>query len=427
MSCWRQASAVLFFSAALLGCDEENVYAPPPPPAVSTAVPLKQNITEYLEFTGTTESVASVEVRARISGFLESKHFTPGTQVEEGDLLFVIDPREYEADLQASQAELEGAVTQLNRSQTELERAEKLFEKQAGSEFDVVKWKAERDVGEAAIVRAEAAVERAELNLSYTKVVAPISGRVGRNLVDPGNLVGESEATLLTTITDARPIYVYFNLNERDLLRVLEIYRAELEKKGADPEREGTGSAEIPLQLGLANEEGYPHVGALDYADSKLDPQTGTLQLRGVFSNEEVPPRIVPGLFARVRMPIQERADALLVSERAVASDQGGRYVLVVDGDGVVEKRSIQTGQRHDGLFVVEQGLAPNDRVVVNGLQRARPGAKVAPEDVDMASLSATAIRAAAGGTDDGTDAAAGGGRGDGQGESPDPQGDQSQ
>jgi len=398
---WGRVGAVLFVSAVLLGCEEENVYAPPPPPAVSTAVPLKQSVTEYLEFTGTTESVASVEVRARISGFLESKHFTPGTQVAEGDLLFVIDPREYEADLQASKAELQGAVTQLKRAQTELERAEKLFQKQAGSEFDVVKWQAERDVGQAAIVRAEAQVERDELNLSYTKVVAPISGRVGRNLVDPGNLVGEGEATLLTTITDARPVYVYFNLNERDLLRVLEIYRAELEDKGIDPEREGARKAEIPLQLGLANEDGFPHGGVLDYADSKLDSKTGTLQLRGVFQNEEVPPRIVPGLFARVRMPIRERADALLVSERAIASDQTGRYVLLVNGENIVEKQVIEVGQRHDGFLVVEKGLNPDDRVVVNGLQRARPGAEVAPQDVDMASLSIAALRASAAGEKD--------------------------
>ena len=214
--------AIAAAASWLTGCEQKNTYVEPPPPKVTTAQPLKQKVIDYLEFTGTTRAFEQAEVRARVAGFLQSMHFTPGSFVEKGALLFVIDPREYRAALNAAQAELESAKAQLRRAETEYARAERLFKQKAGAEKNVVQWRGERDIARAAVDMAKARVERARLDMDYTKVTAPISGRVARNLVDVGNLVGEGEPTLLTTITRYDPMYVYFNLNERDLLKVLD-------------------------------------------------------------------------------------------------------------------------------------------------------------------------------------------------------------
>ncbi|MDJ0949049.1 MAG: efflux RND transporter periplasmic adaptor subunit [Alphaproteobacteria bacterium] len=386
-----------FLTAGLLiACEEQNTYAPPPPPPVSVAKPMQKSVIDYLEFTGNTAGVESVELRARVPGFLKSVNFEPGTWVQAGDVLFVIDPREYEEDLQAAEAELASAKAQLERAEIELERAESLFRQQAGTEVDVVKWRGDKQISQAAVLRGEAKVERARLNLSYTQVTTPLSGRASRNLVDAGNLVGDSEPTLLTTVVNYQPIYVYFNLNERDLLRVYEMYRGRAERKGIDTKTDSAKQADIPLELGLANEEGYPHQGVLDFAEPGVDPATGTIQLRGIFPNKEQPPPILPGLFARVRMPVQERPDALLVTERAIGADQTGRYLLVANSENVVEKRPVRLGALVDGLQVIEEGLRPDDRVIVSGVQRARTGAKVEPKEVDMASFTTTALREAA-------------------------------
>jgi RND family efflux transporter MFP subunit len=380
----------------LAACEQKNTYVEPPPPKVTTAQPLKQEVIDYLEFTGTTRAFEQVEIRARVSGFLQSMHFTPGTEVEKGDPLFVIDPREYRAALNAARAEFDSANAQLRRAEAEFARAERLFKQRAGAEKNVVQWRGERDIARAAVAMAKARIERARLDLGYTKVTAPIAGRVGRNLVDVGNLVGEGEPTLLTAITRYDPMYVYFNLNERDLLKVLAMYRQTVQGKGLDTDTDPDVEADIPLFLGLANEEGYPHKGKYEFGESGVDPGTGTLQLRGVFPNPGKVPVLLPGLFTRLRMPIGEREDALLVTERAIGADQGGRYLLAVNSENVVEKRLIRMGQLVDGLRVIEEGLQPGDWIIVNGLQRARPGAKVDPERTDMRSLTASALKAAA-------------------------------
>jgi len=367
---------------SLAGCDS-NTYVEPPAPAVTVAQPLIQDVTDYLEFTGTVVASEQAEARARVSGVLQSMHFVPGTMVTEGDLLFVIDPAEYEADLQAAE-------------KIEYGRAQTLYKKKAGAESDVVKWRVEKELASADILRAEAKVARAELNLGYTQVTAPLTGRVGRNEVDIGNLVGEGEASVLTEVTLFDPIYAYFNLNERDLLRVMHIYRKAAETRGLDPRTVSDKELEIPLDLGLADEEGYPHEGLFDFSESGVDPETGTLQLRGIFDNPGATPALLPGLFTRIRMPLGNRPDMPLVTERAIANDQGGTYLLVVNSEDMVERRSIKTGQRMDGLIVVEDGLQKDDRVIVKGVQRARPGRKVAPESVDMTSLTASALRQAA-------------------------------
>ena len=379
-------AVAIVLSGLLAACEQENTFVEPPPPAVTAAQPIERDVTDYLEFTGTTRAIEKVEVRARVPGFLQSMHFTPGAFVEEGALLFAIDPREYQAELDASEAELESAKAQFERAEIELGRAERLFKQKAGSEADVVKWRGERNVARAAITRSEAKVERARLNLGYTRMKAPISGQVDRNLVDVGNLVGEGEPTLLTSVAKYQPIYVYFNLNERDLLRAKDMYNEKVEalvKKGDDQALANLKQAEIPLFLGLANEEGFPHEGVLDYSSPSVNPDTGTIELRGLFPNAGRIPPILPGLFARIRMPLERRPDALLVDERAIGADQSGRYLLVVNDQNVVEKRLIQVGQLTEGMRVIEEGIQPGEWIII-GVQRARPGGKVNPEQTDM-------------------------------------------
>ncbi len=393
---WAQVAAILLIAWMFTACDKRNEYVEPPPPKVTVAKPLQEEVIDYLEFTGTTRAFEEVEVRARVAGFLQRMEFTPGTKVEKGDLLFVIDPREYQAELNAARADLGSAEAKLKRAQAEFTRAEKLFKQKAGAEKNVVKWRGERDIGKATVARAKAKVEQARLNLSYTKVKAPITGRISRNYVDLGNLVGEGEPTLLTKVTRNDPMYVYFNLNERDLLMVMAMYRKTVDEKGLNSDKNPSIEADIPLFLGLANEEGYPHKGTLDFAESGVDTGTGTLQLRGVFSNPGSERVLVPGLFTRLRLPFDKQKNALLVTERAIGADQGGRYLLVVNSENVVEKRPIRLGQLVDGLSVIEEGVQTGEWVVVNGLQRARPGAKVDPEQTDMNTLTASALKAAA-------------------------------
>jgi len=377
-------------------CDQRNEYVSPPAPKVTVAKPLQQEVIDYLEFTGTTHAVEEIEVRARVAGFLESMHFTPGTLVEKDALLFVIDPRQYQAELNAARAEQESARAKFKRAETEFTRAQRIFKKGAGSDADVVKWRGEREIARAAVLRAKAQVDRAQLEMEYTQVTAPIAGRVSRNFVDVGNLVGEGKPTLLTTVIRYDPMYAYFNLNERDLLKVMAMYRQETKEKGLDPAKDSAARADLTVALELANEENYPHRGIVDFAESGVDPATGTLQLRGVFPNPGPAPVLLPGLFTSLRMPIGKRENALLVTERAIGSDQSGRFLLAVNSENTVEKKPIRMGRLVDGLRVIEEGLQPDDRVVVNGLQRARPGAKVDPQQTDMKSLTASALKAAA-------------------------------
>jgi RND family efflux transporter MFP subunit len=365
---------VILALALLGGCGQkENKFAPPPPPQVTVSRPLEKPVTDYLELTGNTQAVDQVELQARIEGFLTSIHFKDGDFVRKGDLLFIIEQRQYQAKLEEAQGRLAAAEALVLRANQEYERQVGLLAENATSKSEVERWKAQRDAAQASVEEAKGNLELAKINLGYTRVMAPFDGRMDRHLVDPGNLVGAGKPTPLAYLTRLDPIYAYFSVNERDLIRVMEERR-----------REGKTMAQLtyPVYLGIAGEEGYPHEGRLDFASSTVDPNTGTLLLRGIFSNPRVgtaAPRLLAGMFARIRIPVDVRDRALLVSERALGADQGGRYLLVVNDQNVVEQRSVKVGALIEGMRVIEEGLKGDEWVVVDGIQRARPGAKITP------------------------------------------------
>jgi len=362
-------ACALAFLAGGAGCDKKaNQFVPPPPPSVTVARPAERSVTDYAEFTGTTQAVESVEIRARVEGFLQSVHFEAGAVVRKGDLLFVIDPKPFQAALAEAEANLKMAETDLKLAEDKLRRNQSLFARRAISNLELIESQSERDRDAAAIEVAKAQVRKARLNLQYTEVRAPIDGRAGRNLVDVGNLVGAGEPTLLTTVVKYDPMYVYFSVSERDLL-------AYQKKRETSKSSEDTDT----FEMGLADDSGYPHAGRLDFLENQLDPDTGTILVRGVFPNPDK--KVFPGLFARVRVPVDVKEDALLVPEEALGMDQRGRFLLTVNDENVVEYRSVETGALLDGMRVVLQGISASDRVVVNGLQRARPGAKVSPAE----------------------------------------------
>jgi membrane fusion protein, multidrug efflux system len=379
------ASLVVF----LIGCEEKNEYVAPPPPKVTVAKPVQQPVTLYLEFTGNTQAVNTVQLEARVEGYLAALHFQEGADVKRGDLVFTIQPEQYQAELQSALAEVQAQQAALDHAETELKRYSRLFEQKAAAATDVDNWRFQRDSAKAALMNAQAQVDLAKLNLSYTRVTAPMDGRMGRRLVDPGNLVGAGgEKTPLAEINQIDSIYAYFTVNERDLLRVRKLQQ----ESGAGDYR----SRPIPAYAGLSNEkEEYPHEGVIDFAAITVDPTTGTLLLRAIFDNKDR--KILPGLFARIRVPVGRQTNAILVPQVALGFDQLGRYVLVVNDKNVVERRGVTTGPEENGMIVIDGGLSANDRVIVNGLQRAIPGREVNPE-MQQAETPAQAEKATVGG-----------------------------
>jgi RND family efflux transporter MFP subunit len=362
--------AALVFTA---GCDQkENKFVPPPPPPVTVSRPAQQPVTEYLYLTGNTQSVDQVQLDARVEGFLTSIHFKDGDYVKKGDLLFIIEQDVYKSKVQQAEGQLAAAQAQLLRAGQEYDRQVSLLKQNATAKSEVEKWKAERDAAEANIVEAKASLELARINLGYTRVMAPFDGRMDRHLITPGNLVGAGKPTALATITRMDPIYAYFTLNERDLIRLM----------GTTGRQVNYKEAVVPVFAGIEGGEGYPYEGRLDFAATGLDPNTGTILLRAVYKNPMSAtgvPAMVPGMFVRLRIPIGVREKALLVSDRALGVDQGGRYLLVVSDKDVVEQRPVKVGVNVNGMQVIEEGLKADDWVVVSGIQRARPGAKVTP------------------------------------------------
>lgn len=367
----------LWLTVCLVGCGQpENRYVPPPPPEVTVERPVKRAVVEYLEFTGNTRAFETVDLEARVEGFLTAQHFKDGDIVKKGDLLFTIEPPPYEAKVRLQEAAVASAQARLLRSSLEYHRQLQLIKQNATSQATVEQWQSERDAAEASLQEAKANLDLARINLSYTQVRAPFAGRVDRHLVDIGNLVGSGKPTHLATIYRIDPIYAYFNMNERDLVRILEHER---QRKASLQTKPGHRDEGTPVYLAIEGEQSFDHEGEIDFAATALDPNTGTLLLRGIFKNPVIDPApmLLPGMFVRVRIPIRLRKHALLVSDRAIGVDQGGRYVLVVNRDNVVEQRPISAGVLEGGLRVVKEGLQEDDWVVVNGIQRARPGAKV--------------------------------------------------
>ena len=368
--CRRPRALVLLGAAlaALAGCGERNIYVPPPPPKVTVSQPVRQQVTDYLEFTGNTQASNIVQLRARVEGYLEKVLFKDGDLVKKGQLLFLIQQNTYEAKLKQAEAGVLAQKARFDHAATEFARFSKLVQEKAASQTDLDRWRFEKDGSAASVLEAQAKRDLARLDLGYTKISAPFTGRIDRRLKDPGNLVGAGENTLLADINQINPIYAYFTINEPDLLRVIEE-----SKKSPD-----TATQEkVPVYFGLANEEGYPHKGQLDFASIALSPQTGTLLLRGIFPNPEY--KIMPGLFARVRTPVGEKRQAWTVPQVAVGYDQQGSYLLLVGPENTVERRSVKIGPLAGDRRVIEEGLTGQESVVVSGLLRAIPGRQVTP------------------------------------------------
>ncbi len=382
--------ATLGWSGSLVGCAAEPP-PPPPLPAVTVAAVLERDITEWDEFSGRLEAVNEVEIRPRVSGFIRRVSFAEGREVRRGDLLFEIDPRPYQADLARAQAQLEEARTGSQLAAREVARARKLVNVQAISREEFDTRTSAQATGVAAVRGAEAAVQTAQLNLGWTSVRSPISGRVGRAEVTAGNLVqaGPPTATLLTNVVSLDPIYAYFEGDEQTYLKY-----GNLARLGSRP---SSRDARNPIYMGLGNEVGFPHEGYVDFVDNQLNPQTGTIRARAVFSNKER--RFTPGLFARIKLVGSGRYRATLIQDRAVGTDQDKKFVLVLKPDTTVEYRFVELGRLVDGLRVVTAGLKSGDRIVINGLQRVRPGMKVTPALAAMEPDSTTTTSAAAAGS----------------------------
>jgi RND family efflux transporter MFP subunit len=364
------------FVFLLSACDEDlatkRVSAQKSPPRVTVAKPLSKTVVEWDEYTARIQAVESVEVRARVSGYLESIHFREGSVVEEDELLFVIDPRPLQAELKRLEAEVQQAQADEANALAQFRRAERLRKSKTISEEEYQIRRTSRLTTTADVQSTLATLEAARLNLEFTEVRAPISGRISRHFVTEGNLVhgGTGQTTLLTRIVSLDPVHAYFEASERAYLKYIR-----LSKSGKRPSSREVSN---PVYLRLSDEEGFPHRGHMDFVDNMLDPNTGTMTGRAIFSNSDR--LLTPGLFARVRLPGSGVHESLLIPDEAVGSDQTERYVYVVGEDNKIAYRKVELGPLVHGLRLVREGLKPEDIVVINGLQRVYPGVQVNAE-----------------------------------------------
>jgi RND family efflux transporter MFP subunit len=367
----RLVRALIIAAGFLLAaCGEENRYVAPPPPKVPVAMPLQQKVTRYLEATGNTAAVNSADLVARVEGFVQAIQYDDGTFVKKGTPLFVIEPEPYRLKLEQAKAAEDAAKAALVQSEAEFARQADLISRNVSTQANYDKALAQRDGDRANLEQAKANTQQAAINYGYTTVAAPFDGVVSARLVSVGQLVGgNGTQTKLATIVQLDPIYANFSISEQDVLRV----RAEVKERGITPEE----LRKVPVEIGLQTEDGYPHTGRLDYAAPGVSASTGTLAVRGVFENRNQV--LLPGYFVRVRVPTEE-LPALLVPDAALGADQGGRYLLVVNADNVVEQRKVTAGPVMGALRIIESGLKAEDRVVIGGLMRAIPGQKVDPQ-----------------------------------------------
>jgi RND family efflux transporter MFP subunit len=359
--------------ALFTGCNRTAAQTRPTPPAVTVAPVEQKEIVEWEEFTGRAEPVESVEVRPRVSGYIQEVRFQSGQLVHKGDVLFVIDPRWHQAEFDRLQAEAERARVLLENAKREADRTTQLLANKAISTEEADARVARFQEAKAALLAAEAARDFAKLDLEHTQVRAPIDGRVSRALLTEGNYVSgvAGTATLLTTLVSVDPVYVYADIDEDSLLKFNAL--------AADRKLETNDDGKIPVDLQLGDETEFQHHGHIESFDNRLDSGTGSILLRAVFPNQDG--RIVPGLFARIRVPLSERHSAMLISERAIGTDQAQKYVLTLTSTGTVAYQSVKLGPAIEGKRVVRSGLQGDEKIVVNGLQRVRPGMPVTPQE----------------------------------------------
>ncbi len=374
---WHGGALALLL-ASMSGCGGSNVAGDKqatPPVKVEIATPIEKDVTDFQDFTGRLEAVESVEIRARVSGYLTKIAFDPsiefGAEVKVGDLLFEIDERPYQNTLTTVEAQLSQAIARHKVTSSELARTEELVAAKAATPRDL-----ERDVGnkaaaDASVKVAQASIEQAKLDLEFAKITAPINGRISRSIPSTGDLITPSTGQL-TTIVSVDPIHLYFDMDEPTLQSLQKLIR--------DGKLKGPMDGEVPLFMGLTTDEGHPYRGKLDFIENQVDANTGTIRVRGVFANpksERGPRALAPGFFARVRLPLGEPRKSVLVSERAIGRDQGSAFVYVVSPENEVIYRRVKLGALHDGMRVIADGLTASERIVTNGLQRVRPGSKV--------------------------------------------------
>ncbi|WP_316398331.1 efflux RND transporter periplasmic adaptor subunit [Bradyrhizobium sp. 33ap4] len=365
-----------------LSACEQNSFVAPPPPKVEVAPPVQRAVTRYLDATGNTAPIQTVDLVARVQGFLQAINYQDGSFVKAGTTLFTIEPETYKLKLEQAQAAEVGAQATLKQAELDFKRQTDLVQRQAVSQATLDTSTSTRDNAQASLQQAQVNTRIAAVNYGYTNVAAPFDGIVSNHLVSIGELVGVTSPTQLATIVQLDPIYVNFNVNEQDVQRV----RDEARRRGLSVNE----LRQLPVEVGLQTETGYPHKGKLDYISPTLNQSTGTLAVRGVFANPDR--TLLPGFYVRVRVPFDKQDNALLVPDVAIGSDQAGRYVLVVNAENVVEQRKVTTGPLDEGLRVIESGLKPDDRIVTAGLLRAIPGQKVDPQ-VQKADAAPTAAK----------------------------------
>jgi len=362
----RSVAAVFFLSLPVQALAQATGPVP-----VTVAKPVVREIVEDDEFIGRFEAVDQVTVRSRVGGYLDKVHFKEGKEVKKGDPLFTIDPRPYRAEYDRAQAEHQRAVSQADLAKNDFERAQRLIATKAISEEDYDTKAKTFAAAQATVMSAKAAADLAKLNLEFTEIHSPIDGRTSRALVTEGNLVSSgisgSGATLLTTVVSLDPLYLYGDADERSILKYLKLRR--------EGSRVSARDAQIPAEMELADETGFPHKGFMDFVDNRIDPTTGTMRARGVFTNADH--SLSPGFFGRIRIPGSGKYQALLIPDRALGSDQSVKFVYVVNAEKKVEFRPVKIGPMIDGLRVVKEGLKPGEQIIVEGLLRVRPGAVV--------------------------------------------------